>query len=330
MAKLMITAYEDLHKEEWDDFVMKHSVNGTFLQTRRFLEYHKDRFTDASLIVYKGTNTIAAVIPACAAEEAGRRIFSSHQGSTFGGIVLGEAFYNIEHVEAVIEVLEGYIQEQGYDEIQLKCTSDIFAKGNMNLLNYFLCQRGYTAYDEMSSYIDFTCYKEEIISNFSAARRRGYRYSLRNEFQFRELHTYEEICQFYEVLCENLQKFDTVPVHTLAELIELKEERLGEIVRFYGVYDGEEIIAGSMVFEFEKRVFHTQYLAAKKEKLALYPMNFMNAKLIETAREEGFRYFSFGISTEQRGKILNKQLAQFKEGFGTQCGINKIYIKRCS
>lgn len=327
MVKLMITLYENQYKEEWDTFVMKHSINGTFLQTRRFLEYHRDRFIDTSLIIYKGTNTIVAVVPACVIEEDGKRIFSSHRGSTFGGIVFSDTFYNIEHVEAVIELLEEYIKEQGYDEIQLKCTSDIFAKGNMNLVNYFLYQKGYTVYDEMSSYIEFDCYKEEIVSNFSAGRRRGYRYSLKNNFKFRKLESYEELTTFYDILCENLKKFGTNPVHKLEELRTFKEQQLSDIVEFFGVYYNQEMIAGSMVFKFEKRVFHTQYLAAKQDKLRLYPMNFLDSKLIETARDSGFQYFSFGISTEEKGKFLNKQLAQFKEGFGTQYGINKTYIK---
>ena len=32
--------YNEQDEEIWDDFVMEKSVNGTFLQTRRFLNYH--------------------------------------------------------------------------------------------------------------------------------------------------------------------------------------------------------------------------------------------------------------------------------------------------
>ena len=36
--------YENSYFEEWDTFIYERAVNGTFLQTRKFLSYHpKDR-----------------------------------------------------------------------------------------------------------------------------------------------------------------------------------------------------------------------------------------------------------------------------------------------
>lgn len=67
----------------------------------------------------------------------------------------------------------------------------------------------------------------------------------------------------------------------LEELIEFKEKRLVDIVEFYGVYHEDKMIAGSMVFNFQMNVFHTQYLAADQQYLNLYPMNFLNTNLSE-------------------------------------------------
>lgn len=327
MLELKIKEYDECHKEKWDAFVMRHSVNGTFLQTKNFLDYHGDRFQDASLIIYKGNDTMVAVVPACVIMEDGRKVFHAHCGSTFGGIVMAENFYNIGHVDAVMTVLETYLEQQGYDEARIKCTGDIFAKQSGNLLDYFLFQRGYQAYDELSCYIDFACYQEDIASNFTSGRRRDYHYSLKNELEFRQIRLEEEIECFYQILCNNLRKFDAKPVHSLEELNEFQKVRLKDIVEFYGVFLDGRMIAGSMVFLFGSRVFHTQYLASDQSCLKLFPMNFMDANLIMTARERGFRYFSFGTSTEEHGKVLNKQLAEFKEGFGALYGINKTYVK---
>ena len=328
MVKLSIKEYTPKEKAVWDDFVLNHSINGTFLQTRQFLEYHKDRFDDTSLIIHKGTDTMVAVVPACIIIKETRKKFSSHCGSTFGGIVLGTIFNNIEHVEAIFEVLENYFIAQKYDEIEIKCTSSIFASGDTHLLSYFLFQKGYCAYDELSCLIDFKQYQEDVISNFTARKRRDYRYSLKYNMKFKKLDSTDAIEEFYGVLCDNLKKYNTAPVHTLYELIELKEKRLTNVIEFYGVYYTNIMIAGSMVFKFGHNVFHTQYLAANQQYLKLYPMNFLDTNLIQVAKEEGFQYFSFGISTEEHGKVLNKHLAQFKEGFGTQYGINKTYIKK--
>lgn len=327
MLELKIVEYQDEFKSKWDDFVMNHSVNGTFLQTKRFLDYHGERFADASLVIYKGNDTVVAVVPACAIMAEGKKVFNAHCGSTFGGIVMGDLFYDIEHVDAVMAALETYLIEKGYQEIRMKPASDIFTKQSGNLLYYFWFQRGYTAYDELSCYIDFEQYKEDIVSNLTAGRRRDYKYSLKNDFEFRRLEGREQIAVFYEILCDNLQKFDAKPVHSLDEMLDFKESRLTDIVEFYGVYKQEQMVAGSMVFLFGSRVFHTQYLAANQSCLKMFPMNFLDVNLIRTARERGFRYFSFGTSTEEHGTILNKRLAVFKESFGTQYGINKTFVK---
>ena len=56
--------FEERWAEKWDKFVMSDSVNGTFLQTRNFLNYHPlGRFADKSLLFVKGNN-IVAVLPA--------------------------------------------------------------------------------------------------------------------------------------------------------------------------------------------------------------------------------------------------------------------------
>ena len=44
-------SYTSSHKNDWDDFIDK-SRNGTFLLKRDFMEYHADRFTDHSLMIY--------------------------------------------------------------------------------------------------------------------------------------------------------------------------------------------------------------------------------------------------------------------------------------
>ena len=52
MSKLTVVPYTPDHAARWDDFVLNHSANGTFLQSRRFLSYHpQGRFTDASVMV---------------------------------------------------------------------------------------------------------------------------------------------------------------------------------------------------------------------------------------------------------------------------------------
>ena len=63
----IVRPYTETLADKWDAFVMSHAVNGTFLHTRRFLNYHpQGRFEDCSLMIYNAQE-LCAVIPAAVA-----------------------------------------------------------------------------------------------------------------------------------------------------------------------------------------------------------------------------------------------------------------------
>ena len=258
---------------------------------------------------------------------AEKKILHSHGGSTFGGIIVGTQFFKITYMDVIFQLLKKYLAENDFGEIILKQTGDIYQTSNSALIDYYLFMNGYEAAQEVGFYIDFANYKDEIISNFSSSRRRDYRYSLKNNFTFKELETVEEITAFYGILCNNYEKFGKQPVHTLEELLEFKFERIPENTKFYGVFHDGEMIASGMAFLFGKNIFHTQYLAVLQNKTNLFANEFLYTNLIKTAKEEGFSIISFGTSTLEGGTVLNRPLAMFKEGFGSQAYVNRIYKK---
>ena len=54
----------------------------------------------------------------------------------------------------------------------------------------------------------------------------------------------------------------------------------------------------------------------------------MIKELIKTARELGYRYFSFGASTEDGGDILNYGLYEYKAEYGGGDIILPVYTKK--
>src|ERR1700722_15329079 len=78
---IKITKYAQEHKNAWDEFI-KNSKNGTFILQRDYMDYHKDRFKDFSLLFFEN-NELAAVMPASLHGKEVR----SHGGLTYGGII---------------------------------------------------------------------------------------------------------------------------------------------------------------------------------------------------------------------------------------------------
>ena len=319
--------YEESYEQKWDDFVLNNSINGTFLQTRKFLNYHKEgKFIDCSLMIKKGDQIVGAV-PACKViDDDGKTLFMSHRGSTFGGIILSNKVYSASNVQEIIILVEDFLRENGFERVYFKMTCDLYTKDNSVLLDYFFYQRGYTQYNELNYYLDLSTYQKDILAQFSSSKRRDYRYSLKNNLQFKVLETKEEILEFYNVLQLNLRKLGLNSVHSYEDLLDLKFNRFDKEIDFYGVYLEDKMIAGSMTFTFDD-VLHTQYLSSDEEYLKLFPMDFLIYNLIDTAVKNNKRLFTFGICTENQGKYLNIGLSRFKEGFGCQFTLNNSYEK---
>ena len=65
---------------------MIEAKNTTFLFQRDFMDYHRDRFEDYSLKVYK-KEKLVALLPA----NINDNIVYSHQGPSYGGVVFTKA-----------------------------------------------------------------------------------------------------------------------------------------------------------------------------------------------------------------------------------------------
>ena len=324
-----IRPYEESLAAKWDAFVTSHAMNGTFLHTRRFLNYHPEgRFTDASVMVYNGQE-LCAVVPAAAQDVDGKRMLRSHPGSTFGGPVIGPEMLRAPKLVALIADLDAYFQQQGFEACEMKLTSDLFSTLPTDALQYALYHAGYTDEIEIAAYLPIEGKThEELLADYSFNKRYDLKKCEKAGLVRKALHTREELSAFYDLLCWNLQKFDAKPVHTLDELIDFHDERLQDEVIFIGIYDGCRMVAGACLFHFaQANVLHTQYLATAPDVKAYVPSTALYDGVIRTGLEMGVKTLSFGTSTYDRGRILNKGLIQNKEGYGSLHSLNRIYTK---
>lgn len=323
-----IVEYSEEFAFEWDEFVLTRSVNGTFLHTRNFLNYHPDdRFVDASLMVYQ-RNKLAAVIPACITQvEEGKALFS-HKGSTYGGIVIKRDYYTAEKVIDLVKAVNEYVAAR-YKEITLKITPDLFSSEDSDLIQYALEYCGYDRYIELSTYVDLKELPEDVRDSFDRNKMRNILKCEEHDLTFKELTESSEIEAFYSLLEINLAKYGRKPIHTLEEIKAFKLFRIPKNVKFYGVFEKGIEIAGGMLFLFEQaNVIHAQNLSADYRFTEYSPITYLYYKVIKQAKEDGYRYLSWGISTEEQGKVLNFGLIRNKESYGSKHQVNRTYFKR--
>ena len=307
---LTIRRYDPTQKLVWDNF-LENCKNGTFLFKRDFMDYHKSRFDDFSIMIYSD-NQLIALVPG----NIDLNNVYSHQGLTYGGIVIQfDSKFN-EYLEIFSEVLR-FLKKKSINSLYVKQIPTIY---NFNFNDEL---------DYLSFVTDSQNYRKDIISiinlqsDFKIAKDRinGYKRGIKNLLEVREAHDFDEF--WNELLIPNLAKKHSVaPVHSLNEIALLKS-RFKSNIRQFNVYKENEIVAGTTIFQ-TKNVVHVQYTASNSKKNILGSLDFLFYKLI-TDIYSNHKYFDFGTSNERDGKKINQGLLYWKEGFGARSLIQNFY-----
>lgn len=309
---LNVVSYTDLYKKEWDIFVQNQAKNATFLFKRNFMEYHKDRFEDASVIIFD-EHKIKAVFPANTKDKT---VFS-HQGLTYGGLICA-AEMDLEDYIRCFQSLFQYYNNLEVEQIWIKEIPEIYCSAFNNELSY------------VAFLLEANLYRRDILSvidltkpfQFSNNRIRMCKKAEQKNYFVKETDSLQSFWE--EVLIPRLsEKHNAKPVHTLEEITALKNAFPLQI-RQFNVYNPEGKTAGGVtVFETDK-VAHLQYIAGTEEGNKDGALDLLQKILIEHIFAKK-HFFDFGISNEQNGKIINKGLLHWKEGFGSKAVIQNFY-----
>jgi lipid II:glycine glycyltransferase (peptidoglycan interpeptide bridge formation enzyme) len=104
------------------------------------------------------------------------------------------------------------------------------------------------------------------------------------------------------------------PVHSIDEIL-LLHRRFPKAIRlFTAQVPAGPVLAGVVIFE-TATVAHAQYGAVSDEGRRIRALDALYMFLINYYRQSK-RWFDFGISSEQDGRMLNPGLANQKEEFG--------------
>ena len=307
---MRIIQYTNQQADAWDAFV-RASKNGTFLHERRFMDYHSDRFSDCSLMIYED-NELVALFPAN--WDAGSQVLYSHQGLTYGGLLLtagasqqqvpvimqGSLLWCIDYLQArrVVYKPIPYIYSDCAAEEDLYA---LFRAGAR------LRTRAVSSVVTMSNPL-----------KMRKLRMRGAKKAIDNDLYIDRM-TEEEwpaLHEFWEILKDVLMRHHQVrPVHTEEEM-RLLMSRFPQQIKLYMVRRHREVLAGCVVF-ITRNVAHIQYIAANDEGRELGALDLLFRHLI-TERFRQTPYLDFGVSTENGGQVLNEGLIFQKEGFGAR------------
>lgn len=307
---ITVHSYSAEKQPEWDAFIGG-SKNGTFMLKRGYIEYHSDRFIDFSLMFYEDAKLIA-VMPASLHGNEVR----SHGGLTYGGIISDRKMTNSKMKE-LFEELHKFLVSKNIKKILFKRVPAIYYTYPSDEDLYALFKNNAKL---IRRDISTTIYLPDKIK-FSELRKRCIKKALKNDLVIRQSFDYDN---YVDLLAEVLAVHhnNTKPVHT-AEELKLLACRFPDVIKLYCAYRGKEMMAGVMIFD-TPRVVHAQYIANSEEGRNIGALDLVMDYLINTY-SEGKKYFDFGISTEEGGRVLNYGLVGQKEMFGGRGIIYDFY-----
>lgn len=302
--------YQKSDYELWNSFVTT-AKNATFLFQRDFMEYHKTRFEDFSLLVFDETKLVA-ILPANIVEN---KVYS-HQGLTYGGLVFSDKIKMVAVINIFKSILS-FLNAAQIEKLQLKLLPSIYHQKPAEEMEYalFLVKAQLFRRDALS------VLRGDEKKKYSKLRKRSLKKGISQSFVIKEFPGFEAF--WNEILIPNLdQKYQTQPVHSLPE-ISLLKQRFPEQIRQFNVYLGETIMAGTTIFESDY-VAHCQYISGKESCNNLGGLEVLFHHLL-TDVFKNKRFFDFGISNENEGQNLNSGLSYWKESFGASTIVHDFY-----
>ncbi|GAB4202118.1 MAG: hypothetical protein Fur0023_07540 [Bacteroidia bacterium] len=297
---MQVLPYQKEYYQKWNEFVLN-ADNGNFLFHRNFMEYHQDRFRDASVLLIDDKGNVKAVFPANIKENA----IYSHQGLTYGGLVLKER----KHIQEIIRyfyLVANYYKNQGIEKIVYKpvpnyisiniCDAEHFI---MKMINAE-CSRVDTSF--VTHLFEEIHLQERRRRNIKKAQQQNIEIKIDNDFEG----------YWKNVLEPNLwERYQAKPVHSLEE-IRLLHQRFPENILQANAYLDGKIVAGITLFVFEQTA-HCQYISSVDEGRKSGAIDVLFFSLIEHFKSSK-KFFSMGTSNNE-GNDLNLGVSEYKESF---------------
>ncbi len=311
----MISAvkYYDTDKDIWNQF-NKNSKMPMFMFNRNYMDYHKDRFTDNSLLFYNDEKELIALFPACIVGNT----LQSHGGLTFGGFI-SDSKMKQHTMNECFDALIAYMEDSGISKLIYKTIPHIYHFFPAEEDRYSLFAKGgiISTIDasttiELNNPIKMPKGRKAQIAR---AKREGV--IIEELFDFKDYEAFIDLEN--EVL---LARHNTKAVHSADELKKL-HDFFPDNIHLFGAKKSDKLIAGTVIYEYDT-VIHTQYMAANDEARVIGALDYTISTVIDKYRTSK-KWLDFGISTEHGRIYLNEGLIAQKESFGGRTGVYGIW-----
>ena len=304
---MIVERYTNRDSAAWDAFV-RASRNGTFLFERGYMDYHRDRFSDHSLVVRDPEGEIVALLPAHTTPTG----LASHNGLTYGGLVIGPDM-KLPLLLRAFEAMILQLNAAGFWTLDYKTVPHIYHRQPAEEDRYALFRLG----AELTRRDLLSVVALADRPRFQTRRARGVKKAQAGGVTIQEE---TDFADYWALLSATLaERYEAVPVHSLSEIQHLRDQ-FPENIRLHTSRRSGALLAGVASFD-SARVRKAQYIAASPAGRELGALDLLFDRLLNVAGERAF----FDLGTSHTADGINTGLIDQKEGFGARAVVHDHY-----
>ncbi|GAF03423.1 hypothetical protein [Saccharicrinis fermentans] len=302
-----IIKYHSELKDEWNSFVEK-ADNFSFLFYRDYMEYHSDRFTDFSLMLYD-KRKLKALLPG----SINNSHFSSHPGLTYGGMIHQPAF-TFDKAQLYYAHFFDFLKRQAITSTTIKL-QPFFYPSSYTQVQPFLLNNIHHATSSKDIGAFIHC-KNHTFPKSTIEKRK----LQLDQFYVEENASLEE---YWQMLKQNLATYhQSKPVHTLAE-IENLQRTYPDHIKLFCIRNrtSHHIDAGTLYFD-QGEIAKMQYIASSiqgRTNRATHALYYLFIKHLKSRSE------IIDMGTCMKNNEVNTSLLYLKQRFGAEVYFTQKY-----
>jgi hypothetical protein len=298
---VQIVPYTDSLRNLWDGFIPE-TKNRSFMFMRGYMDYHRDRFEDRSLFFL-----VEGRLRACLPANVAGRLLHSHQGLTFGGLLMHRDI-RLGHMRSIMAALRRRLADDGLEALiyrpmpfpyhDLPAEEDIVA----------LTAEGGTIQETRAT----LCLRAGHLEQFSENRREDLARGARAGLTLRRS---DEFAGFMMRCAAYLKRrHGARPVHSEQEMV-LLAQRFPDNIQLYVVERAGEMLAGLVLYR-HGACARLQYFAEATDDVPRGAVGQLYGHLLGEVLPAD-SWLDFGHSHDPAGQF-NEGVHLFKESFGAR------------
>jgi lipid II:glycine glycyltransferase (peptidoglycan interpeptide bridge formation enzyme) len=234
--------------------------------------------------------------------------------------------YGLEDTDKVIIAFFEYLEKKGIQKIDMTPSPFFYGIKENQHIDFILSRENFTFKKrEMSSVIPVDHDIQDVIASLDPSVRRAVRKAEKCGVIIKQDDSVKSYGVYHDILSKNLlEKHNVKPVHTLAEMCDLKK-RFPEKITLFTASLNNSIIGGIWIFRVNPKVAVAFYIAQLYEYQETRAVNLLYAETLRQVRLWGHDYYELGLFSVNMNP--NYGLGRFKESYGG-VGLFRDYFTR--